>query len=237
MGWSTLAWSTLSSASIISLEKAMSSGTPASAISVVGDARTSRARDAGMITRCLSRGTSFERSAGRVCGGSSASIDGGRLQLFRKLAQLKAFFRAMIVTVCSMKKFSGEPESPDPFLTSCAIGQSKRTQNAAPRRTDSLSPIFYSVVEQTSYDTLVDGSRRPYGYLSRLTPQRAAPASPTSRPARSPTTAAPYRPPPTSRGCSRLSSSPNPRHAPGDAESRRAPPEETPTPPQKSHRP
>ena len=106
MGWSTLALSTLSSASI-SLEKAMSSGTPASAISVVGDARTSRARDAGMITRCLSRGTNFERSAGRVCGGSSASIDGGRLQLFRKLAQLKAFFRAMIVTVCSMKKFSG----------------------------------------------------------------------------------------------------------------------------------
>ena len=30
----------------------------------------------------------------------------------------------MIVTVCSMKKFSGDPESPDPFLTSCAIGQS-----------------------------------------------------------------------------------------------------------------
>ena len=142
MGWSTLAWSTLSSASI-SLEKAMSSGTPASAISVVGDARTSRARDAGMITRCLSRGANFERSAGRVCGGSSASIDGGRLQLFRKLAQLKAFLpAAMIVTVCSMKKFSGEPESPDPFFDVLLPSANQNAQNAVTRRTDSQSRYF-----------------------------------------------------------------------------------------------
>lgn len=141
MGWSTLAWSTLSSASI-SLEKAMSSGTPASAISVVGDARTSRARDAGMITRCLSRGTSFERSAGRVCGGSSASIDGGRLQLFRQLAHGSWLFRAMIVTVCSMKKFSGEPESPDPFFDVLCHRPIKCHQNAVTRRTDSQSRYF-----------------------------------------------------------------------------------------------
>ena len=117
----------------------MSSGTPASAISVVGDARTSRARDAGMITRCLSRGTSFERSAGRVCGGSSASIDGGRLQLFRKLAQLKALFRPRNRTG---KQFSGEPESPDPFFDVLCHRPIKCHQNAVTRRTHSPSRYF-----------------------------------------------------------------------------------------------
>ena len=143
MGWSTLALSTLSSASI-SLEKAMSSGTPASAISVVGDARTSRTRDAGMITRCLSRGANFERSAGRVCGGSSASIDGGRLQLFRKLAQLKALFRPRNRTgKQSHRGRVGAPKVPIPFLTSCVPSANQNVPKRSDTwRTDSQSRYF-----------------------------------------------------------------------------------------------
>lgn len=63
------------------------------------------------------------------------------LQLFRKLAQLKAFFRAMIVTVCSMKKFSGEPESPDPFFYAFDVLRvPSANQNAVTRGLD----IFFS---------------------------------------------------------------------------------------------
>lgn len=141
MGWSTLAWSTLSSASI-SLEKAMSSGTPASAISVVGDARTSRARDAGMITRCLSRGTSFERSAGRVCGGSSASIDGGRLQLFRKLAQLKGALPSDDRDCLLDEKVQRRPRKSRSLFDVLRHRPIKCHQNAVTRRTDSQSRYF-----------------------------------------------------------------------------------------------
>ena len=124
----------------------MSSGTPASAISVVGDARTSRARDAGMITRCLSRGTSFERSAGRVCGGSSASIDGGRLQLFRKLAPRK-LAPTRPRCDCLPVRFRGRKSRKSRSLffffdVLRAIGQSKRSEDPVTRRTDSQSRYF-----------------------------------------------------------------------------------------------